>query len=529
MLFLDITPELLICILLHADAETIRICTQVCNSLRVLVHGSVALRYIMALTAAGVVENPAFSHAPTSERLTALELRESARARMQVSWKQSFSFSFIANMNELLDGFYCAGEAYEMEVYLLPLPIRQNTRPKWENLDLIGTEEAVVGQRIIDINISVKDDLLVAAKYTPSAGHGGGEASLYPYCFSTSSLHPLATGAIKVMDVPPPCLPYVALDVAGDLVVYVVLLHGFDPSYGWPLADDRVFVYNWKTGELKKEISAPPRSYLGRAFLTLDTIVLVNMLTPALEIWDLTSSDSTPSLVLQLPRLQTDFSITEAAARCSHNPHPTTPSSGSLRHDLAFAPDPDAAIIYFTFSIDSPQPEDKRCLLFVHRRSLLRLLEKHRLPVSRSVDERPPTLPYEAWGPPICYWAYSTAFHCSLIAVSGQRCALLDSDGQHIRILDFNVDPWYAYQRSTYSSGKEWRRSPVEQYIADMAHVFAQPVGGQLPFFECTVSCRHSRNYDWVAMDELRILGVLESGQRRFVDILYFGHAVPEP
>nr|GAT46594.1 predicted protein [Mycena chlorophos] len=363
MLFLDIPPELLIRILLHAEAESIRICTQVCNSLRILVQGPVALRYIMALNAAGVVENLAFSHAPTSERLTALELRESARARMEVSWKQSFSFSFIANMNELSDGFYCAGEAYEMEAYLLPLPIRQNTRPKWESLELISTEEAVLSHRIIDINISVKDDLLVAAKYTPSAGHGGGEVSLYPYCFSTSSLHPLATGAIKVMDVPPPCLPYVALDVAGDLVVYVVLLHGFDPSYGWPLADDRVFVYNWKTGDLKKEISAPPRSYLGRVFLTLDTIVLVNMLSPALEIWDLTSSDSTPSLVLQLPPLQTDFIITEAAARCSHNPHPTTPSSGSLRHDLAFAPDPDAAIIYFTFSIESPQPEDKRCLI----------------------------------------------------------------------------------------------------------------------------------------------------------------------
>ncbi|KAJ7057105.1 hypothetical protein C8F01DRAFT_343454 [Mycena amicta] len=570
----NLPPELLIHAFSFLDIDSIHACEKTCTVFQSLIRQSPVIQYAIECGLASVVDNPAFPLDSVSDRLPLLRARDSAFARRRPSWTTEMRVPFAAaGLYELTGGLFWLGEKSRKALNWTQLPIEPEEKPEWRRLQVVGENETSV---IIDFGLAVEEaDLLLVAKYSwTGSDSSSGYITLHPYCISTSQPHPLAKGPIDVME-SHTGQPRVTIEIVGDVLVFIV---GFN-QFGWNappnpenVEPDRVFVYEWKTGALRREISAPSKTYYGLAFVTPDIIMLPNAREASLELWNISRSASdwiAPILALQLPYLHHSASIRYFTTRCE--PNPAVYASKGSASRFPFSPDPVDTIAVFHITLHFPDAENGgnasvQYLLFMHRRSLLEMIEKHVRVIPGETTKPvagPYGLSYTSWGGPIyCRWLPARGLVTDWITTtSGQRAIIVGAgpNGGPVFMFDFNVRPTHLKRRDeedpefevTPEEGQEPRRirkwipfKPSSD-IREISGLFTQPVGSLLPCYYTQIMASNSNSqneeqeqeqeqeqeeqrapsYTGASLDEARIVGLKRDVFRQIstVEILFFG------
>nr|GAT56410.1 predicted protein [Mycena chlorophos] len=521
MYLLDIAAELLIRILSSADGDAIHACEQVCVDLRSIIQSSSILQYIVERDAAGVVDEQQRSLVPVPERLSGLQARQRGLARMKSSWTCTSRFyGRFGNYRLILDGSFYA-VLQRRGVRISPLPVRRDQTH-------IGTSLSTRNP-ILGFGLSAAENLAIIATRDEETAPC---IQLNAYQLTTLHGHPLALTPVTLLVRPQMLVGQFSLtiNIVADIVICLLCCE----SLGDPRGQDRIFINSWETGTLLKEIVAAPNTYKGVVFVTQDIALLVNGQEGSFEFWDILTPDSTPLLSLQLPYLRTSCSFN--IGRCQCAPNPWGPGASGTPVD-AFASDPRSAIACFHIGISSPGPNISY-LLYIHRHSLLNLLQQH---TTASSVMGPHALPYSAWGGPVCRWIPCQDPIDDLKSTSyGQRSTMsLPVYGfkqAQIHIIDFDVRPAHLRQRAQCLAddpvrAKAWSMSSASasDWVEDKQAVFTKPVRGSLPFSVCRVST--TENYEQICLAEEKIVGIrvqdFGDEQRRreedVIDVMHFG------
>ncbi|KAJ6588506.1 hypothetical protein B0H19DRAFT_1248157 [Mycena capillaripes] len=505
---LDVPPELLVHILSFLPIDALHECRQASRFLFDFINTSIELKYKMATEVAGVSDNPS-APIPISDRLIKLQARETAFEDVDPSWRLSIPVTFTpSGLYELSGGKFWLGEHQRTALRYIELPsepAEEDAPPvEWRRIPLPSSNS-----KIIDFGLAIDEhDLIVIATFTPTGvlEDNGELEGLVKLEFLTVSAphsqHPQVRGPIDVQN-SSWGMPNVILEIVGDHLVFVV---GYAYATGDDRPEDRFYVYEWKTGKLKLEISAEGRTYFGAVFLSPEVIMLPNTTTATLELWSISSGQTTPTLTLHLPRLVPGVRIRTMTSRGEPNP------AVSLRKDrrVPFHSSVEDSIIVFHINFPGPGPGlGPLFLLFIHRRSLLTLLATH-----TAGD----TCSYAEWGPDICRWVNAAGLVMDWITTtSGQRCILLPMRlPTSLILLDFN--PYKAHANPSHCI------PPEDDPFVDYG-IFAEPVGSRLP---CHVrgSNEQFSSYSGVSLDDARVIAFRRNSlfrQISAVDIFYFG------
>ncbi|KAJ7507314.1 hypothetical protein B0H11DRAFT_199713 [Mycena galericulata] len=516
----DVPDELLIYILGFLPHDALDACQQSSRFLSNVINSSVELQYLRALDVAQLTENPTTT-TPIVDRLAALRARETAFFEVKPSWKRSIPVSFLpAGLYELSAGLFFLGESSRNALRYIKLP----SEPDRAGVPPIEWERIAVSSPtvIIDFGLAIEEhDLIVLATlyvwvsqdkesistlfpistptplqvYVPGLPREG-VIKLEFLAMSTHQPHPQARGPIEVQtshwD-----LPNIILEIVGDHVVFVVAyahagLHG---------PNDTVYIYQWRTGKLVKQIIGGQRTYFGAVFLTPDVLMLPNTVAASLELWRICSEELTPVLTLHLPRVMPGVRIQLMTARGEPNP-----SASRLRKDarVPFSTSAEDSIIVFHVNFPG-----QRFLLFIHRRALLVVLAAH--------PEPGDTVGYAQWGPDACRWLNAAGMIMDWITTtSGQRCVLLPRQTPApFILLDFNAN----------NSERSGRRLKPQDDPFTMDHgIWAEAVGTRLPCHVAGSALQYS-GYDGASLDDERIIALRRNNAHQVtaVDVFYFG------
>ncbi|XP_006455559.1 hypothetical protein AGABI2DRAFT_153436 [Agaricus bisporus var. bisporus H97] len=509
------------------------------------------------------------------ERLSLLEKRNCSKgidARLRKRIKIPFQTSGIY---DLTGGIYLLGDATRTSLHYMYLPDKVDLSND-EEIEWMG-KEVRMEHTIIDMALSVyENDLLaVITIQPPDRGQTTSRRNLFDICLhlyqvSTALPHPEAQRpAISVMQVELEWdRPALGIEIVGN---NLVLILAYSDNHHKP--DDRMIIYDWKSGVLKMSFRAPYHTYSGLVFVTQDVFMTPNLNNATFEYWRVPKEQSDaptrPFFKLALPELCPEDNVGINTIECRAEPNPTS----SFRHSpKPFHPDPYRAIAIFNISIRSrefriihniPHPIQlaRRFFLFVHRSSLAECLNRFENYISYHDDPRP--VPYDDWGKDICRWIPADGYSSQWITkTSGQKCVLfpetvhfgINSSSESITMLDFNqteVARVLAIQEHSKSSSgvdepqgqriddgierneaveiedgdedEDWVDESDEEMITnqdqkldDYGLCFSNDVYGRLPFKKSETAPIFT--YWGVLMDEQRVLGTHVSG----CEIVYY-------
>ncbi|KAF9444337.1 hypothetical protein P691DRAFT_763497 [Macrolepiota fuliginosa MF-IS2] len=399
MTLVDLPPEILIHTLLRLPFTSVVICRGVNRYLQALISGSTELQYYVHLGISGLVDNPRcnLSVSERHSRLLARELRweelkpdfdKIIDVPVTSQWKRTgWSGGIFSILN---------GDGVLREIHI---PREAGRGVKWKEA---RSEQVLIGPGVhthehdLHVLATAQPRIVYTSTGRPQSIH---EIRLQSSRLSTGEPHPAARRVISFETHEELFQPSAAVQCVGECLVLVLwdLLEGpFKP-------DDQVYVYAWKTGELKMRFSAPLGSYRRILVLTTDIFVLPNATTGELEYWKipqrpLESTFTLPFFILSLPRLRPDKIL--HSIYCSGEPNPTSGVRGASK---PFYTDPHHALVTFYVIIQSADlVQEIDFMFFVHRNSLLGCLDK--FPTFISSDEWPESVPYDDWGPSICRW-----------------------------------------------------------------------------------------------------------------------------
>ncbi|KAJ7291121.1 hypothetical protein C8J57DRAFT_1271436 [Mycena rebaudengoi] len=478
---LDLPPELLVHVLSFLPLDTFVACQETSRLLRNTICESIELQYLIATLTAGVIDNPApgAAHISVAQRLEMLLAREDAFDTITPSWECTVPVPFNSSgLYELSCGFFFLGDEPRTALWYFELPTEEPPKdqpPHWKRIAPLSPIN-----KIIDFGLAIAEhDLIVFATFTQheETNREDGLVKLEFLSMSTHLTHPEAHGPIEVHSSTWGA-PSVSLEIVGNHLVF---------------PQDRVYMFNWRTGELEVQVDAESGSYSAAIFLSPEVLLLPNTIAGRLELWNIAPGQTAPALSLRLPRLAQDERLRYITARAEPNPS----VSGNYYHSRTpFHPSADGAII-----IISKDALAMRSLLFIHRHTLLALLAAH--PTGS-------TFPYAEWGPDICP---------------------LDPSERHLLGLDHN-DPFRAWPTDQapllmldFNMSTDQHPhvvDPQDDPFAD-TDAWAEPVGSRL---ECTlVRSTEKYKYDGASLDAERIIGFRRNLHRRViaVDVLYLG------
>ncbi|KAF9449341.1 hypothetical protein P691DRAFT_728062, partial [Macrolepiota fuliginosa MF-IS2] len=399
VVLLDLPPEVLIHIFLHLPFTSVVICQGINRHLQALISESAKLQYYVYLGIFGLVDNPQCS-LPVSERLDRLFARERR-------WEDlDFDFDKIIDVPAVARHKRCGVSArlfsilYQDAVHLeIQIPSEAVQGVRWKRT---FPERTLINgaKRVYDHDLCI---IITAQPRTTATNaadpHVTHEVQVHLNQSSTGKPHPDAQRVISFEIHEQFEEIWASVECVGNNLVLVIRdrVETHKP-------DNQVYVYEWKTGELKLRLSAPFGSYLYPLFLTMRIFVLPNATTGELEYWRIPQhapepTSEQPFLVLSLPRLSFDKAFDWIA--CRAEPGPTNEPQGTSK---PFGADPHHAIVIFDVVI---RPADRsqnttKFAFFVHRSSLVRCMDIFSAPISSG--ERLKPVPYDAWGPPVCRW-----------------------------------------------------------------------------------------------------------------------------
>jgi hypothetical protein len=261
---------------------------------------------------------------------------------------------------------------------------------------------------------------------------------------------------------------------------------------------------------------APYNSYSGLIFLSENLIVIPNVQTNALEIWDIFSTHQTrPACNLQLPDLSPGISLFSITCRGEPNP---IGSRSQLESDKPFYRSAHEAIMLFHIQVQLGDGVMRHTFtLFVHRKALCEIYERQCVGTNSGsgdsfggTDNNSISIPWTSWGPPVTRWFPADSSNATrwITTTAGQRGVLCGSHPavacQYI-VLDFNSES--LRQAETLSLDVSTRVQCFRRWEAIQAEgLFKEPVIGELPFVVCASESFYA--WDGALIDEERVLGL---------------------
>ncbi|KAJ7771460.1 hypothetical protein B0H16DRAFT_1513618 [Mycena metata] len=424
---LDLPPEILVLIFSHLNLPTLAACLGTNRRVKYIIDGSALLQYRRAAQAACVEDNPWNTSLTSTEKLMALQKRQTAFTELRPSSIRTIPMDEfpIRNTYALCGGIFLMTEADEMSLRWFSLAMIE---PVWQRLEL---KEA-----ILEFALAVpEDDLLVVMS---SSTGSDAAVKLRLYEFSTQSPHPMAREAVIFL---PKLLrpdPHFELDICGSRLSLLTHLVNDEGS-----SIARLLVYDWKRNRLLMDISG---KYSTAIFLSHDTILLTPHDPALFELWTIPDSAQSlagPALTLRLPEVKSGFWV---ISRVESNPKAHGSASSCQPFDTSFT---DSILTFHIVLFD--EGSDKTMLLIVSRRGLCQ-----HLPQSAD-EEHGKTLLWGEWGPKIARWLDADSFGLDgwPPVTHGQRCAFVLDTGSLV-LYDFNP---YTHRRIL----QDWGNKPFHQ------------------------------------------------------------------
>ncbi|KAH6910643.1 hypothetical protein BKA70DRAFT_1370960 [Coprinopsis sp. MPI-PUGE-AT-0042] len=465
---LSLPPELLIAILRNLPLVDVYRCEGVCTSLRTIIKASSDLQYAIALEAECYDDVP--SAVGFSEKLERLRRGTEAWRRQKTAFVKDIEVKHnVSGIYDLAGGVYLLGDISKHSMFWLRLPEREEDEVIWNSFK--------VPESIIDIGLAIDEHDLsewlipcrssLADSLTPTH-----EISMYFYQLTTGTAHPdaahhrLVVHRSEVMS-----RPAIGIEIVGDNLVLILsdYRNRIQP-------DDRLYIYEWKTGKLKMSLVAPYRSYSGPLFLTEELVVLPNAKDGVLEVWKIPRranlpSPSAPFVILQLPTLAPGRQYASISCRGEPNPVGESTKPGSRIRERSYQANAENAVMIFNVNIEPSQNPFNIALghmytFFVHRKSLITSVEEAdkrrqsmtqeeamslggRFKASDDINIPFPsaiassiTVPWQEWGPPVTRWLEAERFPTRWITTTaGQRAILTNLPtvgGTNLLVFDFN-------------------------------------------------------------------------------------------
>ncbi|KIM37681.1 hypothetical protein M413DRAFT_448215 [Hebeloma cylindrosporum] len=353
-MLLRLPPEILVQILQELDIKDLFSCQRTGKYLDHLIRESVVLQYNVALDAAKAQDNPCLS-LTVAEKLGVIKSSEDAWAFLRPQFTTSIPVTHNqSGVYDLTGGVYLLSNLTRTALHYLKLPSREGDEAVWK---VLRSDKS-----IIDIGLSIfEHDLIVNVVTEPHLNVGSPttyDIEIQFIEFSTGNPHPLAREhRIFVMNTEWE-KPSIVIEIVGENLV-LILSH----TNGWR-PDNRIFIYEWKTGLLKVSFEAPYQSYSGLIFLSESLILLPNTRTNGLDIFRIPTKPTLlslrPILTLNLPTLSPGRVL--GGISCRAEPNPISPSSiphmkqrsqdgGYFSPNRPFSPNSEHALCIFDLRI----------------------------------------------------------------------------------------------------------------------------------------------------------------------------------
>lgn len=272
-----------------------------------------------------------------------------------------------------------------------------------------------------------------------------------------------------------------------------------------------------------QRVSAPRRSYKGLLFLSPNILVLLNVINHSLEFWNITSARPLPLGSLALPPLKDGYLVTGMSCHCQPNP-----ISGHTPYStLPFHAAPGDAIAMFKICLsrnDGTGPLDS-VVIFVHRRTLLRLSGRFLHPDPAHETTQGVRVPWEEWGPDATRLLALEDWALDLnISTIGSR-ALSKNEKGDLFIMDFHPP---RIQRTTKSL-KDVRNSKrkkslqvsVEAGETALSHeAFNNGLVSRLPYVVSKWAKKRSWITELILMDEERLVELVTVSVPQFFVVM---------
>ncbi|KAF9459891.1 hypothetical protein BDZ94DRAFT_985969 [Collybia nuda] len=518
----DLPIELVIHVLCYLPLSDLASCQLTHSWLCALIRGSILIRFNKAIQAAGLDANPHY------RRDRSIKDRLGLLARIERGW-WDFNVEFARKVDVgcvpsgiygLTDGMYVISDGEKHALQFCTLPETAEEETEWHRVE--------IDSEVIGVGMARHEhDLMAVVTSTPEGDTFKIEIKLLEV--SSGEPHPCAQYPEFPVTDSPGLLPEVSVEVVGDNLALVVTNRQHEDR-----PEDHFYIYEWKTGKLKMRVTAPNGSYSCMLFLTPDILLLPNAHGNAFEFWEIptivlpTNAPKQPLGTISLPLLDPGHVISRISCRCEPNPS----VYGTPFSTQSFQSSPLDAIAMFTIHIQPLNiPSDISFMIFVHRRSLLRLCPSN----TGVILDRSVKTPWMAWGPPVtrCFNMNSLVTRWTATA-AGQRYTMFLAESASLVYLDFNP---VRTRRLRLVRGK---KRPTEPHIIPREsgkvrswfetkpntirhHAFMYPVASHLPYMVCSLDKAHG--YDGVLMDEQRLIGLKtnEMGKVQDIEILHLG------
>ncbi|KAF9442874.1 hypothetical protein P691DRAFT_680660 [Macrolepiota fuliginosa MF-IS2] len=503
-MLLDLPPEILTHILLSLPFTLVVICQGVNHHLLALISESIALQYYIHLGMSGLADNSC-CNLPVSERLSRLLAKERRWEELDFDFDKIVKVPFGLNIHAKLSTGLFYGVSTNERFCSMRIPSVPDREVKWQ--------EVYSERRIISSGVCVYEhdlQVLVTAQPRTLCTNAAEfptihEIQVHLNQLSTGEPHPDAQQATISFETHEEFEnPYTEIVCTGDNLIFVLM----DPdSRNKP--GDQVYVYEWRTGQLKLRHSAPFHSYHYPLVLTADILLLSNQNTGELEYWRIPKNPSEPTpnqpfFILASPQLRSGNTFTYLRCRAEPNP-------GIRPCDVSkpFYTAPQHAIVVFCIGVQSTGFVG--FMFFVHRSSLVGFLDK--FSSSTSFTNRPRPVPYDEWGPPACRWINGER---SWIEITfGQRFIVPPPERatgrKPLTLIDFNpidVAKVLAAEKHRLQMGPEFHAMVVQAMdpLNDPDGCFENAVYSSLPY---TIRISQEKySFSALILDEESILGI---------------------
>ncbi|KAF8731573.1 hypothetical protein AX14_004682 [Amanita brunnescens Koide BX004] len=190
-MLLRLPHELLENILLQLDPLSVKACALWSREFITIIRSSIALRYLLACHAAGVVDNP---HCKLSyaECYEALRKREKGWCRLQPAFIQTFDVWHGFTLKyDLTSGVYLQVAYRDVGVHYCTLPSTPNNVPRWAAINAFGpSSNGDEELQIVDVGMAIHEhDLVVVISRND---HRTFTLEIILLQFSTGEYHPMA-------------------------------------------------------------------------------------------------------------------------------------------------------------------------------------------------------------------------------------------------------------------------------------------------------------------------------------------------
>ncbi|KAG6919492.1 hypothetical protein DXG01_005751 [Tephrocybe rancida] len=508
---LDLPQEIGVRVLSFLDLADLVSVSATHSSLYAACKSSRGLEYRFAAYAAGAEANVHSNHV-ASERLSALESLEKGWSNLTFDFRKKIPVKHsVSGLYDFTEGICILGDAKGDTLHYINLPSNPDGPAAWSKIE--------IGRQMADFGLAIHEhDLIAVLTVTPHPTHlARFVVEIRLLQFSTGEPHPLAQTPVLFVYRTSTLRPAIFIEIVGEHLVLVISY----TARHFLVRDDRMYVFDWKTGTVKMKGKFPCQSYYGVIFLSPTTLCLPNARTNTLDIWLIPSEPidysggqipMNPFMKLTLPTITATHAIISTQCRAEPNPTPGgTPYLSRPSHAIS-----GDAIVIINFRIGHRLLGTIDTLaMYVHRHELLKIcvgLQPDHTPHALLMQS-PVSVPWEVWGPERTRW-FDAAESLSwwITTTAGQRCVVAsrakEGSQQTVTVLDFN--PRTLRRLSKEGPRDDGLRKVVVEDSMVGAGIFEEPIRSALPYVSVVRPLGNDPGvaFGAVVLDEEQLLGI---------------------